>query len=182
MDGEPQSDDRDFPGKIAPDLESLERRVRALRRAGRRIVFTNGGFDIIHVGHVRSLEGARALGDHLIVGINGDASVRASKGPGRPIFPAAERAEVLAALTCVDSVIIFGEATADRLLERLRPDIHAKGPDYGGSPPEIATVRAYGGRVATVGDPKGHSTSDVIERIRSGREAPAAAGEKDGRQ
>jgi rfaE bifunctional protein nucleotidyltransferase chain/domain len=157
-----------FPGKIAPDLEALERRIAALRQRGKRIVFTNGGFDILHVGHIRSLQAARELGDHLVVGLNGDASIRAAKGPGRPVFPAAERAEVLAALACVDTILVFDEATADRVIARIRPDLHAKGPDYAGGAPEEATVRSYGGRVAIVGDPKGHSTSEVIERIRAG--------------
>jgi D-glycero-beta-D-manno-heptose 1-phosphate adenylyltransferase len=157
-----------FPGKIAPDLDALARRIEALRRTGRKIVFTNGGFDVLHVGHIRSLQGARDLGDHLVVGLNGDASIRAAKGPGRPVFPAAERAEVLAALACIDSIVVFEEPTADRVIARLRPEIHAKGPDYAGGAPEEATVRSYGGRVAIVGDPKGHSTSDVIGRIRAG--------------
>jgi D-glycero-beta-D-manno-heptose 1-phosphate adenylyltransferase len=157
-----------FRGKIAPDLDTLEERIEVLRKSGKRIVFTNGGFDILHVGHIRSLEAARKLGDHLVVGLNGDAYIRTAKGAGRPVFPAPERAEVLAALACVDSIVIFEEATADRVIARLRPDIHAKGPDYAGGAPEEATVRSYGGRVAIVGDPKGHSTSDVIERIRAG--------------
>jgi len=157
-----------FPGKIAPDLDALERRIAALRKRGEKIVFTNGAFDILHVGHIRSLEAARKLGDHLVVGLNGDASIRAAKGPGRPVFPAPERAEMLAALACVDSVVVFEEATADRIIDRIRPDIHAKGPDWAGGAPEEATVRAHGGRVAIVGDPKGHSTTEVIERIRAG--------------
>jgi D-glycero-beta-D-manno-heptose 1-phosphate adenylyltransferase len=171
-----------FRGKIAPDLASLERRVAALKRAGKTVVFTNGGFDILHVGHLRSLLGARALGDHLIVAVNADDSIRRSKGPGRPIFPAGERVEVLAALECVDSIIVFGERTVDAVLDRLRPHIHAKGPDYRDGPPEAATVKAYGGRLAIVGDPKSHSTTEVIERIRKldagpgngGRGGPAA--------
>ena len=155
-----------FAGKIAPHLDALERRVTDLKRAGKRVIFTNGGFDILHVGHVRSLRGARELGDHLVVGVNGDAAIRAAKGPGRPVFPAAERIEVLSALECVDSIIVFEEPTADRLLDRLRPHVHAKGPDYAGGAPEEATVRAYGGNVAIVGDPKSHSTTDVIRLIR----------------
>jgi len=157
--------EEDFEGKIAPSLEAMGRRVRALKGQGRRIVFTNGAFDIVHVGHLRSLQGAKALGDHLIVGVNSDASVRRAKGPGRPIFPQEERVEILAALECVDSVVVFEEPTADRILECLQPHIHAKGPDYTGGAPEKATVGAFGGRLAIVGDPKSHSTTDVIGKI-----------------
>jgi rfaE bifunctional protein nucleotidyltransferase chain/domain len=164
--------------KIVRDLETLARRVEELRRAGRRVVFTNGGFDLLHVGHLRSLLAARALGDHLIVALNSDRVIRARKGPGRPIFPQEERAEILSALWCVDSIIVFEEPTADRLLARLHPHVHAKGTDYAGGPPEEATVRAYGGEVAIVGDPKGHSTSEIIERIRS---APAGGGREEER-
>ncbi len=175
--------DDDFQGKVAPSLAALERRVRGLRRAGRRIVFTNGGFDILHVGHVRSLNDARSRGDHLVVAVNSDRAILASKGSGRPIFPAEERVEVLSALACVDSIIVFDDPTADRIIERLRPDIHAKGPDYSSGPPEEATVRSYGGEVAIVGDPKGHSTSEVIARIRKVPEAAAAApGEEKGEE
>lgn len=161
-------------GKILPDLDALEERVRALKAGGRRVVFTNGGFDLLHVGHLRSLEEARALGDHLVVALNSDRAVRAAKGPGRPIFPQAERAELLAGLACVDSIIIFDDATASRILDRLRPHVHAKGADYAAGPPEEATVRAYGGEVAIVGGPKSHSTSEVLARIRGGTERGGA--------
>jgi len=157
--------DQDRGDKLVENLEMLEKRVIAQKRAGRRIIFTNGGFDLLHVGHLRSLQAARALGDHLIVALNSDSAIRASKGMGRPIFPERERAEILAALDCVDSIIIFNEATADRLLERLQPHVHAKGPDYAPDPPEGDTVRAYGGEIAFVGDPKAHSTSELIAKI-----------------
>jgi rfaE bifunctional protein nucleotidyltransferase chain/domain len=137
-----------------------------LRAEGKRIVLANGCFDLLHVGHVRYLEAARALGDVLFVGINGDAAVARLKGAGRPLLSAAERSEMLGALRAVDHVVVFEEDTADRLVAAVRPDIHAKGTDYTvGSVPEAPTVRAVGGRVAVVGDPKGHSTRDLIARI-----------------
>ena len=138
-----------------------------LRAEGKRIVLANGVFDLLHVGHVRYLSAARALGDVLFVGINGDAAVRRLKGPGRPLMPAAERVELLAALRPVDHVVVFEEDTADRLVALLRPDVHAKGPDYTrDSVPEAASVKAAGGRVEIVGDPKDHATRDVIAQIR----------------
>jgi rfaE bifunctional protein nucleotidyltransferase chain/domain len=140
----------------------------------RRIAFANGHFDLLHVGHLRYLRAARAAADLLVVGINGDASVARLKGPGRPLVPAAERAELVAALEPVDFVVVFEEDSPAALLARLRPDVHCKGPDYG-SPqgvPEYEAVRAYGGRTALVGDPKDHATSDLIARI---RRLPAAA-------
>ena len=138
-----------------------------LRAQGQRIVFANGCFDLLHVGHVRYLAAARALGDVLFVGINGDAAVTRLKGVGRPLMPATERAEVLAGLRAVDHVVVFEEDTADRLIGLLRPDVHAKGTDYTeGSVPEAAAVRAAGGRVAIVGDPKDHATRDLIARVR----------------
>jgi rfaE bifunctional protein nucleotidyltransferase chain/domain len=138
-----------------------------LRAQGRRVVLANGCFDLLHVGHVRYLTAARALGDVLFVGINADATVARLKGQGRPLMPAAERAEVLAALRPVDHVVIFEEDTADRLIGLIRPDVHAKGTDYTeGTVPEAAAVRAAGGRVAIVGDPKEHATRDVIARVR----------------
>ena len=139
-----------------------------LRAAGRRIVLANGVFDLLHVGHVRYLEAARALGDVLFVGVNGDAAVARLKGAGRPLMPARERAEVLAALRAVDHVVVFEEDTADALVAAIRPAIHAKGTDYTAETvPERETVRRYGGRTAVVGDPKGHSTRDLIETIRA---------------
>jgi len=138
-----------------------------LRAAGKRIVLANGCFDLLHVGHVRYLHGARALGDILFVGLNSDAAVRRLKGPGRPLLPIAERAELLAALRDVDHLVVFDEDTADGLVTRLRPHVHAKGTDYTPeSVPERASVRAVGGRVVIAGDPKAHSTRDVIARIR----------------
>jgi rfaE bifunctional protein nucleotidyltransferase chain/domain len=138
-----------------------------LRAQGRRIVLANGCFDLLHVGHVRYLTAARALGDVLFVGINGDAAVTRLKGAGRPLMPATERAELLAGLRAVDHVVVFEEDTADRLIGLLRPDVHAKGTDYTeGSVPEAPTVRAAGGRVAIVGDPKDHATRDLIARVR----------------
>jgi rfaE bifunctional protein nucleotidyltransferase chain/domain len=148
------------------DLDGVQRVAEAARAAGRRVVLANGCFDLLHVGHVRYLEDARALGDLLIVGVNGDAAVRRLKGPGRPLMPAAERAEILASLRAVDHVVVFDDDTADRLVALLRPSIHAKGTDYTPeSVPERATVVAAGGRVAIAGDAKQHSTRDVIAEI-----------------
>jgi rfaE bifunctional protein nucleotidyltransferase chain/domain len=130
------------------------------------VVLANGCFDLLHVGHVRYLEDARALGDLLIVGVNGDAAVRRLKGPGRPLMPAAERAEVIASLRAVDHVVVFDDDTADGLVALVRPAVHAKGTDYTPeSVPERATVVAAGGRVAITGDAKQHSTRDVIAEI-----------------
>jgi len=138
-----------------------------LRAQGKRVVLANGCFDLLHVGHVRYLAAARALGDVLFVGINGDAAVTRLKGRGRPLMPAGERVEMLAALRAVDHVVVFDEDTADRLVALVRPGVHAKGTDYTeASVPEAASVRAVGGRVAIVGDPKDHATRDLIARIR----------------
>lgn len=142
-------------------------RVAIARKNGARIVLANGCFDLLHVGHVRYLEAARALGDLLVVAINGDEQVRALKGPGRPVVPERERAEVVASLRAVDLVTIFHEPTVEALLLALRPDIHAKGTDYTEETvPEREIVRAYGGRVVIVGDPKDHSSSAMVERLR----------------
>lgn len=141
-------------------------RVAIARRNGARVVFANGCFDILHVGHVRYLEAARALGDLLIVGVNGDAQVRALKGEGRPFVPERERAEVIAALRSVDLVTIFHEPTVEALLLAVRPDIHAKGTDYTEETvPEREAVRSYGGRVAIVGDPKDHSSTETLRKV-----------------
>lgn len=141
-------------------------RVAIARRNGARIVFANGCFDILHVGHVRYLEAAKALGDLLVVGINTDAQVRALKGAGRPFVPERERAEVIASIRAVDLVTIFPEATVETLLIAIRPDIHAKGTDYTtDTVPEREVVRSYGGRVAIVGDPKDHSSSQMLMRL-----------------
>lgn len=146
--------------------EALAARVAQLRADGRTVAFANGCFDLLHVGHVRYLEAAAAEADVLVVGINDDASVRALKGPGRPILEAAHRAELVAALRAVDYVVIFPEPTVAPLLEALKPDVHCKGTDYAvDTVPERETVRAYGGRTAIVGDPKDHSTRDLLARI-----------------
>ncbi len=149
-------------------LAELEAAVAELRSRGKRIAFANGHFDLLHVGHLRYLRAAAAEADALVVAINDDASVARLKGPGRPIVPAAERAELLAALEPVDFVVVFAGDSPAPLLERVRPDVHCKGPDYG-SPervPEYATVRAYGGETRLVGDPKDHATSDIISRVK----------------
>jgi rfaE bifunctional protein nucleotidyltransferase chain/domain len=129
-------------------------------------VLTNGCFDLLHVGHIRYLLGAREKGEYLLVAVNSDSSVRALKGSGRPIVPERERVEIIGALECVDWVVLFEEPTVDKLLEELRPAIHAKGTDYTEQTvPELDTVRSYGGRVAIVGDPKDHSSGDLIQRV-----------------
>ena len=150
------------------ELNKLVRIVEAAKKEGKRIVFTNGCFDILHVGHVRYLEAARALGDLLVVGVNSDEQARELKGAGRPLVPQDERAEIVSSLEAVDFVTIFDEPTVEQLLLALKPDIHAKGTDYtADSVPERDVVRSYGGRVAIVGDPKDHSTSQVIEKVSS---------------
>jgi D-glycero-beta-D-manno-heptose 1-phosphate adenylyltransferase len=147
--------------------EELLGRARREQAAGRRLVFANGAFDLLHAGHIRYLQGARKEGDWLAVGVNSDASVRRSKGAGRPVVPEAERAEIVAALGCVDAVTIFEEDSPADLLAALQPHVHAKGTDYTAfSVPERDVVAAYGGRTVIVGDPKGHATTDLIERIR----------------
>jgi rfaE bifunctional protein nucleotidyltransferase chain/domain len=148
-------------------LEDLRREVEAARARHQCIVLANGCFDLLHVGHVRYLQAARELGDLLIVGVNSDAAVRALKGEGRPLMPAEERAEIVAAFACVDYVVIFDDVTAAALIDALRPDVHAKGTDYTSETvPERELVARYGGRVAIVGDEKRHSTRDLIARIR----------------
>jgi rfaE bifunctional protein nucleotidyltransferase chain/domain len=135
---------------------------------GRRVVFANGAFDLLHAGHVRYLEAARREGDWLLVAVNSDESVARSKGGGRPIVPVSERAEIVAALECVDAVVVFGDDTPAGLLDEIRPDVHAKGTDYTSeSVPEREVVAGYGGRTVIVGDPKDHATTDLIERIRN---------------
>jgi D-glycero-beta-D-manno-heptose 1-phosphate adenylyltransferase len=141
----------------------LRRRVEAWRRAGERITLANGCFDVVHVGHIRYLRGAQALGGKLVVAVNSDDSVRALKGPGRPVMPAEERAEILAALADVDAVVIFAEKDVRAIVREIRPDFHAKGTDYTAeSVPERDEVEACGGRVAIVGDPKNHSATEII--------------------
>lgn len=149
-------------------LEEIRNAIRELRAAGRKIVFANGCFDLLHVGHIRYLQKARSLGDVLVLGINGDRSVAALKGKGRPLQPERERAEILAAIDCVDYILLFDAPTVDGILRELKPDIHAKGTDYTqDSVPERDTVRSYGGQVAIAGDPKDHSTRDLIQTILS---------------
>jgi rfaE bifunctional protein nucleotidyltransferase chain/domain len=155
-------------------IEEATRWADAQRQKGRRIVLANGVFDLLHVGHVRYLEAARALGDVLVVALNSDASVRRLKGQGRPLMSAAERAELIGALRHVDAVVVFEEDTVDGLVGALRPDVQAKGTDYTeASVPERAAVLATGGRVAIAGDPKDHSTRDliraIVERFGAGR-------------
>lgn len=146
--------------------EELTQQIAKARDAGARIVLANGCFDVLHVGHVRYLAGARELGDILVVGVNSDEQVAIQKGPGRPVLPALERAEILAALESVTYVTMFEEPTVEQLLLTIKPDVHAKGTDYTtDSVPERDVVRSYGGRVAIVGDPKDHSTSEIIARL-----------------
>jgi rfaE bifunctional protein nucleotidyltransferase chain/domain len=149
-------------GKIV-GREELRERVEQWRRAGERIILANGNFDLLHVGHVRYLRGAKALGGKLVVAINSDESVHALKGDGRPVMPAEERAEIVAALADVDAVVIFSELDVRALIREIHPDIQAKGTDYTvESVPERDAVAEYGGRVAIVGDPKDHSTTATI--------------------
>jgi D-glycero-beta-D-manno-heptose 1-phosphate adenylyltransferase len=148
-------------------LPEVKRRVEEARAAGKSVALANGCFDVLHVGHVRYLLGARGEADVLVVGINGDASVTRLKGEGRPLMPAADRAVVVGALRSVDHVVVFEEDDVSRLLLELRPDVHCKGTDYTPETvPERDVVRSYGGRVAIVGDPKDHDTRRLIARIR----------------
>jgi rfaE bifunctional protein nucleotidyltransferase chain/domain len=140
--------------------------VEKARKHGQRIVFANGCFDVLHVGHVRYLEAAKALGDLLIVGINSDEQTRRLKGEGRPFMPEDQRAEIISSLEAVDFVTVFDEPTVAELLLALKPDIHAKGTDYTeDSVPERHVVRSFGGQVAIVGDTKDHSSSEMIEKL-----------------
>ena len=150
-------------------LPELRKRIAELKARVKKIAFANGHFDLLHVGHLRYLRAARAEGDVLVVAINNDASVARLKGHGRPLVPAAERAELLAALEPVDFVVIFEGDSPAPLLADLQPDVHCKGTDYGTPErvPEYEVVRAYGGRTALVGDPKDHATSDLIARIKA---------------
>jgi len=143
--------------------EELRKRVEEWRRAGESVTLANGNFDLLHVGHVRYLHGAKALGGRLVVAINADSSVRALKGEGRPIMPEDERAEIVAALADVDAVVVFPELDVRAIIREIRPDVQVKGTDYtADSVPERDTVAECGGRVAIVGDPKDHSTSEII--------------------
>lgn len=148
-------------------LEEASAAVAAARSAGKSVVLANGCFDLIHAGHVRYLEGAAQEGDVLVVAVNSDRSVRGLKGPGRPLLPAEDRAEIVAAMGCVDLVVIFDEPTVENVIRSLRPDVHAKGTDYTeDSVPERELVRSYGGRVAITGDVKTRSSSRLIEDLR----------------
>jgi D-glycero-beta-D-manno-heptose 1-phosphate adenylyltransferase len=150
----------------------LRQQVERWRRSGESITLANGNFDLLHVGHVRYLGAAKALGGKLVVAVNSDDSVRALKGEGRPLMPEYERAEILAALASVDAVVIFPELDVRAIIREIRPDIHAKGTDYtADSVPERDTLAGYGGRVAIVGDSKDHSTSEIIRSRLSPRKS-----------
>jgi rfaE bifunctional protein nucleotidyltransferase chain/domain len=156
-------------GRVLTEAELVEILDRD-RRSGHTIAFANGCFDLLHVGHVRYLQGAAAEADRLVVAVNDDESVTALKGAGRPLVPAAERAELVAAFGPVDYVVVFGDRTVERLLRLLRPDVHCKGTDYTvESVPERAVVEEYGGRTAIVGDPKGHASRDLLAKIQGAR-------------
>lgn len=147
-------------------LDILKNRINKEKENGKKIVFTNGAFDLIHVGHIRYLVDASKLGDITICALNSDQSIRALKGKNRPVMPLEERVEIIAALDCIDYVISFDEKTVENLLMELKPHIHAKGTDYTKeSVPEVETVKSYGGEVAITGDPKDHNTTDIIQRI-----------------
>ena len=158
-------------GRVIGSLDELKGIIDAQKAAGKRVVFGNGCFDIVHVGHVRYLKGAKELGDVLIVAVNDDSSVTGLGKRKEVVTPADERAEIISALDCVDYVILFGDPTVENLLRTLKPHIHAKGTDYTeDNVPERDIVASYGGRVAIVGDPKDHSTRDIIKTIKNLRE------------
>lgn len=155
--------------KVRTLSEVVEQRER-WRAEGKKVVLANGVFDLIHVGHVRYLEGAKELADYLVVAVNSDASTRAYKGPGRPHIPEGERAEMVAALACTDRVLIFDEPNVRHIIRALKPDVHVKGTDYTPDTiPEADEVRAYGGRVAVAGDPKNHSTTELARKLQAER-------------
>ncbi len=157
----------DYTDKIV-SREELKRRVDAWRKNGEKITLTNGCFDLLHVGHIRYLRGAKELGGKLVIALNADESVRKLKGEGRPVMNERERAEILAALSDVDAIVIFPEPDVRAIIREIRPDVQAKGTDYTvESVPERDEVMAYGGRVAIVGDPKDHSTTEILEQMRS---------------
>jgi rfaE bifunctional protein nucleotidyltransferase chain/domain len=154
-------------GKVIDSLAVLKEVIEREKQKGRKVVFGNGCFDLLHVGHVRYLKGAKALGDILIVAVNDDSSVTGLGKRKQVVTPANERAEIIAAIGCVDYVIIFSEPTVENLLRTLQPHIHAKGTDYTEeNVPERAIVQSYGGKVVIVGDPKNHSTRDLIKTIK----------------
>jgi rfaE bifunctional protein nucleotidyltransferase chain/domain len=158
-------------GKVQP-LEAIANAVEAARANGKTVALANGAFDLLHVGHLRYLEGAKALAEVLVVAVNTDRSVRLAKGEGRPLVPQAERAELVAALVCTDFVVLFDEADVRTVLRRLRPSVHVKGTDYTEETvPEREEVVAWGGRVAIAGDPKDHSTTARAAAVLDAREA-----------
>ncbi len=155
--------------KVVRLSEVVEQRER-WRGEGKTVALANGVFDLIHVGHVRYLEGAKELADYLVVAVNSDASTRAYKGPGRPHIPEGERAEMVAALACTDRVVVFDEPNVRNIIRALKPDVHVKGTDYTPDTiPEADEVKAYGGRVAVAGDPKNHSTTELAKRLQAER-------------
>jgi rfaE bifunctional protein nucleotidyltransferase chain/domain len=162
-----ESNSNSMADKIIKDWEQLAHHIAELKRQNKKIVFTNGGFNIIHVGHIRSLRDAKSRGDVLVVAVNSDTSLRLLKGEHYPIIPEDERLEILSALACVDVLTIFSETTVANLLLKIKPHIHAKGTDYTKeSVPERDTVLSYGGEIAIVGDAKDHSSTSIISRIR----------------
>ena len=153
--------------KIIRDHDELSRRVAALKQRGLRIVFTNGGFNLLHVGHIRSLRDAKSRGDILVVAVNSDSSIKKNKGNDYPVIPEDERLEVLSELESIDLLTVFSDPTVDSLLLQLKPHVHAKGTDYTKETvPERATVLSYGGEIAIVGDPKDHASSRIIDLIK----------------
>ncbi len=153
--------------KIISDYDKLSERVRQIRQQGKTIVFANGCFDLIHVGHIRYLRGASQCADVLIVALNSDESIRELKGENRPVMPLEKRMEIVAAFECVDIVTSFDAPKCDNLLLLLKPDVHAKGTDYTyENVPERETVLGYGGKIAIVGDPKNHSTSEILDELK----------------
>jgi rfaE bifunctional protein nucleotidyltransferase chain/domain len=166
------------PDSVGVTTRILQRRdllaaVEAAKRKGSRIVLANGCFDVLHVGHIRYLEAAKALGDLLIVGVNSDEQARRLKGDGRPLVPQEQRAQIVSALEAVDFVTIFDEPTVEQLLLALKPHVHAKGTDYTeDTVPERDVVRSFGGRVKIVGDPKNHSSSEIIDKVSKSLQNP----------
>ena len=153
------------------DVSDLEAWARKRRELGERIVLANGAFDMLHVGHLRYLKAARQEGDTLLVAVNSDLSVQSSKGPDRPIVPEAERQELVEGLACVDFTVLFSDRTVEGIIRSVKPDVHAKGTDYTeSSVPEGDLVRSLGGRVAIVGDPKNHSTTELVEKLQTNQE------------
>lgn len=160
-------------GTVIKDHDDLHAIIEKLKSEGKKIVFANGCFDILHVGHVRYLQGAKAVGNVLVVAVNADHSVEKLNKYGHPLIPEDERAEIVAALACVDYVTLFSDRRVDSLLKKLRPHVHAKGTDYTvDTVPEREVVLAYGGEIAIVGDSKSHSTSEIVERIGRRMKAP----------